>query len=479
MSLSLKLMKKVEVVRAYYGSDSDDNAAARESKDIDVKLYASMQRWHLNGHITEKDWIDAFEKIKFRLKTKNSFLPECMPLGLSEFLKRKFKTTVTKEQFSESEIFPERLVLKIFRYYEDLNDEETAAIDEFDVENVVSGIPSDQINYVKQTFLPLAYFYTYQEKHSDTPAKELMEDCFDVGAGSKGEDLFPEVNSYCEACSDGFGSWESRFQHLNFILHRKQVKNKFDLPNDMTDLYHELEFEKLDKVSVNGGASDEDMSVNSGKLDEDLSVNGGKWDEDMPVNGPGQKFAGKIDDHEIYEKFENPFLSSSSSQSDSVKSLDEVQNDGVIEDEKSEASEIINAVVVDNEQSDVIESECTGLLKNAKCSECNKVFSKELFLVMHIDLFHGAKQKIRPKFIDNDNVDLMTSFINDEISSSSPAPGFSAGLSLGTDTGCGKDNPKICAKGQGKRRKDVLKKRTALEMVDKQAVRKSLRFEKS
>ena len=128
-------MKKVEIVRAFYGADSDEDAAC-ESKEIDVNLFASMQRWHLNGHIKEKDWFDAFEKIKFRLKTKNNFLPECMPLGLSEFLKRKFKNTVTKEQYSVSEIFPEGLEPTIIRYYRDLSDEEAAAIDEFDVENL-------------------------------------------------------------------------------------------------------------------------------------------------------------------------------------------------------------------------------------------------------------------------------------------------------------------------------------------------------
>ena len=445
--LSLKIMKKIDIVRNYY---KDYSLVGEDVTDLNVKLYASMQRWHLNGHISERDWYEAFEISKVKLKTKNSFLAECMPLGMSEFLTRKFKNTTLKGRFQVSDIFPEGLESKIYGFFVDLNAEEAAEMsDEFDVENVTAGLPTDLINYFKHTFSPLAYFYTYQHKHSDAPDKHLMEDCFNLGAGSRREDLFPEVNPYCEMCCDSFGSSESSYQELNFKLYKIQVENKFNLPYYGGESDEDLSGdgpESNEDLLGDGLESDEDLSVKGPESDEVLSVKGPESDEDLSVDGPDENITEKIISNDVVE---NPFLSSSSSHPDSV-------NGEVMENKNSEVFEKDNAEVMENENAEV--------LKVAKCLECKKAFSKELFLVMHSEVFHSKKQKIKPVFVDEneEHVDLITSFYGEEIVSSTEHE---------------KEKSKVCGRGRGKG--GIPKKRPAEEIVVKKTVRKSLRFEKS
>ena len=332
-----KLMSKIEKIQSKYDVVTDNC----DTSDLDVndsRLFGSMQRWHENAHVSEEEWLRMFDKIKIKLKTKKNFsLDHDMPPGLSEFLKSKFSDMTLTGQFSVSDIFNDNFDSSVHSYYLKIIAEQDTNMDEFDEENIVDGISFADINFYRKIFLPLSVFYTYQEMHQQTTAlRDLMEECFSIGAGSRTMDLFPEVNAYCEVCCPEL--WNSKFKRLNLLVFKEQVENNFSLPIDTDDDDSEKEF-----------------MVKNVEKGSEIGI--------------------------------NPFLSDSSSKS----SDEDVFGD-------------VNTEPID-----------TCVHKTFKCSNCPKAFSKEVFLKMHLDIFHDSKRKVTTEIqFVSEPVDLITSFCRDD-----------------------------------------------------------------
>ena len=73
--------------------------------------------------------------------------------------------------------------------------------EELDIFHISSGVHPDDIPFFEKSFLPVALFNTYSEIHPNSSRKALMNDVFSIGAGSKTEDLFPEVTALCCLCA--------------------------------------------------------------------------------------------------------------------------------------------------------------------------------------------------------------------------------------------------------------------------------------
>ena len=97
----------------------------------------------------------------------------------------------------------------------------------------------------------------------------LFDDCFTLGAGSKRQDLIPEVHAYCDHCCDILAEEKNR------IIFRKQVENNFSLHGyfEYTDSENDSVITFEDKNAVRGNESDvaEDLKGTSTK--DDIQVN--------------------------------------------------------------------------------------------------------------------------------------------------------------------------------------------------------------
>ena len=166
-TFAAKLLSKIEKIKSKYEKVTDKC----DSSDLDLndsQLFASMQRWHENAHVSGEEWLRMFDKIKIKLKTKKNFSSDNMPPGLSDFLKSKFSDSTLTGQFSVSDIFNDNFDSSVHSYYLKIIAEQDTNMDEFDEENIVDGISFADINFYRKIFLPLSVFYTYQEMHQQT-----------------------------------------------------------------------------------------------------------------------------------------------------------------------------------------------------------------------------------------------------------------------------------------------------------------------
>ena len=221
------LLRKIEHVRSMYPIESNDFTEHLELDNRLTNLYERMQRWHVNAHMLDHDWLLLFDRIKVKLPSESKYDDAIMSTVMHKYLEKKFKKTNLKEMLAVCQIFStkfEEAVLEQFRCITNQDKD-----DEFDTEFVFSEY---NVSFYQRVFLPLAVYLTYKEKHPDAEESELLQDCFDIGAGSKRYDLCPEVNAYCNDCSDidsqGF-SWEQK----NFRIFKMQVDNKFQMPLDI------------------------------------------------------------------------------------------------------------------------------------------------------------------------------------------------------------------------------------------------------
>ena len=70
------LRKKQELLRSDYEHFLIDPKLQSESLDKDeVKLFNSMSRWHVNSHVTEDEWVMAFNKISVKMDVREKMQP--------------------------------------------------------------------------------------------------------------------------------------------------------------------------------------------------------------------------------------------------------------------------------------------------------------------------------------------------------------------------------------------------------------------
>lgn len=236
--LSGMLMRKVRYIQLYYKT-RDTEIDMEMVTEKDQKLFESMQRWHLNAHVTDDEWFNIYERIKSKLKTPTQFNVEDLPDGLDQFVKSKMANKSLQNQFIVSEIFPDMMEYEILRYYRELIDKEKQGegdLDEFNEDEIFGSVKLNQgdIVFFHRVFQPYAIYAMYREKHCDvTDTKQLMNECFSLGSGCKRRDLLPEVNAYCDKCCGA--NWENIFEKLNTAIFNRQIQNKFNLPYDYDD----------------------------------------------------------------------------------------------------------------------------------------------------------------------------------------------------------------------------------------------------
>ena len=233
-SFSVQLRKKVKAVLHDYKSlvsfGKDDFPLDEKYSEI----FSSMKRWHANCHITPVDWKESFDRIKHGLDVRGKM----RPLGnLKSFLDLKFKSEVLQDRFYICEIleFLENDIRHLYRLKLDFRDGE---FDEFNTSQIYAGMLPEDTTFYERVFLPTALFLTYSQRHPNSDWESLMNDCFTLGAGTKREDLAPEVTGLCMICSEyeGFKSLsEIDIEYFNKQVLMKQIASDFKCSYSMEE----------------------------------------------------------------------------------------------------------------------------------------------------------------------------------------------------------------------------------------------------
>ena len=322
---------------------------------VEQKQLASMIRHHRNSHISKEDWVTLFHQAKVRLGSK-----ETMTLNedFVKFLDSKFGQSDLKKQFSIPEIL-DHLEGPVRKFYDNLLLQRDQEIDEFCFDFFGARQPEDTTFYVRR-FLPAALLFTYDMKHPGTDAGELMKDLFSLGSGAKTMALSPEVTGLCMNCCQERVPKRTlsvmEVSGMNKIVFRAQQADKFQ----------------------------SDMKYESDTDDEDPAV----------TNEPNDP----TDEDENLESLLNTH-----SDSNEIKL-------SVFE---------FNPFAVTLETSpDIIVNE-SEIVKNHICQYCQKAFSREDFIRMHIELFHDAGKKVVPRFV-LDGEEHITSFTEEKSDAVSP-----------------------------------------------------------
>ena len=350
----LQLQGKIKAVQNKYEEGVQESSIDCDISDKDKVQFRSMQRWHENVHMTDEDWICLFDQVKYKLQIEGFRLKVSPPREILSMIKSKLELKSLTERLVVSDLFSEKYMAHIKDFFEEMlyikNTEE-----EFSELNIMQGWKAEEVTLYDRTYLPLAVFLTYKQKHIGHDDKDLFRDCCTIGAGSKGFDLFPEVNPYCHKCA------AVNMVSRNKEIFKMQVKNKFSLPS-----YFE----------------DSEDSIDDSKDSQAV--------DDVIVKG---------------KKVFNPFLLDSSSDERSVDSEENGKSGGFNEDIDEVRITDLNPLQLDSpvEESEILKT------KPFKCPLCMKSFSNEKFNQLHQRIFHGMKKQIVvPEF--GEPVDMMTTF---------------------------------------------------------------------
>ena len=343
MGLIGDLKSKVLALREKYGNMVVEHGTIIESAD--EALYHSMQRWHNNIHMESTDWIVLFEKVKHNLEFQDLEFKQNHNVCLS-LLKKKYRKTNLKEQLSVSDIFPDALLGQIKLFYDE---EVLKSHDEFEFDLTKK---SREALFYSQTFLPVAIFSTYKEKFTGAEDEILFTDCFSLGAGSKRQDLIPEVHAYCDECYDFQSEERNRFIFV------KQVENEFCLYGYLkytdSDSESDCAYDKDDVTGKESDAREENKDVSDNDhIDENIVFN--PWSEEL-----------------------------------------------------SEVSESEKSSIVDLPFNSPVRDTKKCMEKPFSCEFCAKLFSKEHFVGLHCSIFH-KRRKVVAEYV-NEPEELITSF---------------------------------------------------------------------
>ena len=355
----LQLQEKIKAVQNKYEEGDQDSSIDCDISDKDKVQFHSMQRWHENVHMTDEDWICLFDQVKYKLQIEGFRLKVSPPREILSMINSKLELKSLTERLVVSDLFSEKYMAHIKDFFEEMlyikNTQE-----EFSELNIMQGWKPEEVSLYDRTYLPLAVFLTYKQRHIDDKDKDLFRDCFTIGAGSKRFDLFPEVNPYCHKCA------AENMVGRNKKIFKMQVTNKFSLPSYFED-----------------SEDSEDDSKDSQAVDDDM------------VEG---------------KKVFNPFLLESSSDERSVDSDENGKSGGFNDDIDEVRTTVLNPLLLDSpvEESEILKT------KPFKCPLCIKSFSKEKFIQLHQRIFHGMKKQIVvPEF--GEPVDMMTTFCIEDI----------------------------------------------------------------
>ena len=316
----------------------------------DLLLFNSMERQHKNSHTTAEDWLALFDQIKSKLGTKETMT---LSVDFIKFLDLKFAASDLRKQFHTPDML-DHLDKVVRKNYRDLLFERDQEEDEFDF-HIVDGIKPEDTTFFTKRFLPAALFFTYILKHPMSDPKELMGELFSLGSGSMTFDLFPEITGVCPDCI------VERFQSEKFVnLSFEQIRqvNKIVFRAQQADCFvtkTQYLTDSSDEEEATEEIEDLDDSIKSAAVSLHLSESKSLISEDL---------------------FEfNPF--------------------------------VLNSGSLNNLESENVEDEVS--LSHA-CIHCSKAFSREEFVNMHIEIFHGSVRKVVPRFV-SEGEELITSFV--------------------------------------------------------------------
>ena len=356
----LKLVRKSNAVfQAFKHVFESELSGAANLNQKEILLFNSMERQHRNSHITPDDWLNAFDQIKSKLGTKETQKDLSEKFAL--FLDSKFAGSLEK-QFSTPEIM-DHLEEPVWKYYKSLLDERDQ-VDEFDF-SLGGEIKQDDIFFFTRRFYPTALLLSYSLLHHMVEPTELMGEVFTIGYGSKTYSLFPEICGVCFDC----------------ISERFQSEKLQKLSPEQIRLYnqHILKAQQKDWYAI--GKYQSDSSSDEESTPEDNTA--AKDDTTTPTNIRSSCVSS--DKQSLFEF--NPFIVST--------------------DINSSDSNVGGSKCDSNASQNVGQD-----LFSHACIYCGKTFTKEVFVSMHVEIFHQSSKKVVPKFVC-DGEDLMTTFVND------------------------------------------------------------------
>ena len=373
---------KVKVIKEVYeDAISRKDPVAKELTEKENKHFLSMKRWHQNWHTTDEILLMHLNKVvgKGLLNVRNKM--EKIPVQLEGFLIAKFKKTGLKERFIIHDLFENILpdVMKLFKEKLDENDSEDEF--SFDLENIVGGIPSSEVDFYKKVFTPAAVFYIYESLHNDyLEMEELIEDTFTLGAGAMTDDLIPELTPFCPQCLDTLSSEQIEIININVF-----------------------KLQKLDEFQLNLNPSELSDVQSQGKVS--LS-----WYDQ-------QKHTEGYDGYESCDE-ENDALNTSEGVLECrctdcgkiFSRLDFLEYHKLLFHNESEVNLEVGDVDGDDQEIEVAST--TGVFG---CQICGKVFSRLDFVEYHKSVFHDqereqTKKSVIPLQFVDEGLELMTTF---------------------------------------------------------------------
>ena len=421
--LVAELRKKIAAVIFEHGnsvSDNEENIISEENKS----LFSSCQRWHENAHMTTDDWIYNFDQIREKLNIDGSGLVN-PPKEIMNMLAKKFKEdSCPQSMFGINDIFSPQFQFHIKGVFEDMVGDRDGD-DEFGLDHIFQGWKPDDVTFCSKTFMPVAIFYSYKHRHTYASDQEIFTECFSVGAGSRRDDLIPEVNAFCQRCS------ADQMENKNKQIFLLQFKNDFNLPEYRED-------------SIKGRAV-RDIS----EADSSESIDGEQVRVKKVFN-PMLSESSESDHQEMFSKKAvfNPLLSESSD-GDSSEG-DSPENDS--------PEDILKKALSEQE------------LKPYKCLICPKCFRKEKFVKMHLSIFHQRKRMIVvPEFV-KEPIEMMTSFsVENQLNTNS--------TEKESHSNEGEKRANMCKKKKFEGILRVQPKRGKVLKSDKKTVKKALLFD--
>ena len=170
-----QLSSKAERVRNWYQNQfllENASSSSTECSENQKKIYASMKRWHKNSHIGEEIWLKSYNAILSKLDLEKNMKVDST---LKKFIMEKKRNTALVQRLKSSEMF-EFLIPTIKSLYDKLIDDS-----EEEFSDKILKMSGPEMYFYIDYFEPSAVFYAYREVHSDTPAKDLLNDLFTIG----------------------------------------------------------------------------------------------------------------------------------------------------------------------------------------------------------------------------------------------------------------------------------------------------------
>ena len=218
---------------------------------------------------SQETWLGLLSTVSGKLGVKGSM---DLNIDLVTFLENQSKSEIQKDQFTMLEIF-DCVTEKIREMYNELLEERDSQ-EEFNMENMASGIRTEDGLFFINFFLPSSILYMYQIfLESDLDMEVICNELFTIGAGSETWDFSPEINGICLKCAgDKFVGLKMKthdeIRQINIGVFKQQKKHKFNKPGPLTkaDVYDD----ESSALVGNPFVDSDDDSLN--KSDDDSKV---------------------------------------------------------------------------------------------------------------------------------------------------------------------------------------------------------------